>query len=70
MRPSLLRPYSDLAYTKASGVAIQCVLWSGSLWYQFGSSMLKNKKILSLVISKLIPASLAVQLDVAKIHIN
>ena len=69
-RPCLLRSYSDLAYTKVLGVVSQYILWSGSLWYPLRSSMLKNKRIFSLAISKLIPAFSAVQLDVAKNHIN
>ena len=43
---------------------------SGSLWDPVRSSMLKNKRIFSLVISNLIPAFSTVQLDVAKNHIN
>ena len=67
----LIQTLTDLAYTKVSGVASQYILWSGSLCYPVGiSSMLKNKRIFSLAISKLIPASSAVQLDVAKNHIN
>ena len=70
MRPCLLRPYTDLAYTKVLGVASQYILWRGSLWYALRSSMLKNKRIFSLANSKLIPAFWAVQLDVAINHIN
>ena len=65
-RPCLLRPYSDLAYTKVLGVVSQYILWSGSLWYPSRSSILKNKQSFSELISKLIPAFSAVQLDVAK----
>ena len=68
--PCLLRPYSEPAYTKASRVASQYILWSESLWYSLRSSMLKNKRIFSLAISKLIPAVSPVQLDVAKNNIN
>ena len=53
---------SDLAYTKASEVASQYILWSGSLWYPVRNSMLKIKPISSLVISKLTPAFWSVQL--------
>ena len=69
-RPCLLRPYSDLAYTKVLEVASQYILLSGSLWYPLRSSMIKNKRIFSLEISKLILAFMFVQLDVAKNHIN
>ena len=69
-RPCLLRPYSDLAYTKVSEVASQYILWSGSLWYPLRKSMLKNNRVFSSVISKLIPALSAEQLDVGKNHIN
>ena len=62
--------YSDLTYTKALGVASQYILWCGSLWYPLRSSMLKNMQFFSLVILKWIPAFAAVQLDVAKNHIN
>ena len=61
---------SDLACTKVMGVASQSILWSGSLWYQVRSSMLKSKWILLVVISKLIPVISTVHLDVAKNHIN
>ena len=66
----LIRPYSDLAYTIVSGVASQYILWPGSLWYPLRSSMFKNKRISSLVISKVIPDFSAVELDEAKNHIN
>ena len=61
---------SDLAYTNVSGVTFQYTLWSGSLWYPVRSSMRKNKQILLLAISKLMPAFSTVQLDVAKNRIN
>ena len=48
----------------------QYILWSGSLWYAVRSSMLKNKRIFSLVILKLTPAFTTVQLDVARDHFN
>ena len=71
IRSNVLRAIeSDLAYTKVSGVASQYILWSGSLWYPVRSSMLKNKRIFSLVILALMPAFSTVQLDVAKNHIN
>ena len=61
----------DLAYTKVSGVASQYILWSESLWHPLSSSMLENKRIFSLVISKLLSDfSMIVQLSVAKNHIN
>ena len=47
---------SDLPYTKVSGVASQYILWSGSLKHPLSSSMLENKRIFSLVISKLMSA--------------
>ena len=65
----LIRPYSDLAYTKVLGVTSQYILKSGSLWYPLRSSMLENKRIFSLVISKVMPDFSAVQLDEAKNHI-
>ena len=46
---------SDLGHTKVSGVASQYILWSGSLCYPVRGSMLKNKQIFSLVISKSMP---------------
>ena len=61
---------SDLAYTKASGVASQYILWSRSLWHPVRSSMRKNKRHFSLVILKLMSAFSTVQLDLAKNHIN
>ena len=61
---------SDLAYTKVLGIASQYILWSESLWYALGSSILKNQLIFSLVISKLMLAFSIVQLDVTKNHIN
>ena len=71
IRSNVLRAIeSDLAYTKVSGVASQYILWSGSLWYPVRSSMLKSKRIFSLVISKLMPVFSTVKLDVVKNHIN
>ena len=61
---------SNRAYTKVSRAASQYILLSGSLWDPVRSSMLKNKRIFSLVISNLMPAFSTVQLDVAKNHIN
>ena len=55
---------------KVSGVTSQYILWSGSLWYSGRSSMLKNKRIFSLVVSELMPAFSTVQLHVGKNHIN
>ena len=55
---------------KSIGVASQYVLWSGSLWYTVRSSMLKNKRYFSFLISEFTPAFSTVQLDVAKNHIN
>ena len=66
----LRRTESDLAYTKVLGVASQYVLWSGSLCYPLRSIMLKNKRIFSLVISKLMPAFSTVQFDVTQSYIN
>ena len=64
IRSNVLRgTESDLAYTNISGAAFQYISWSRS-------SMLKNKRISSLVISKLMPVFSTVQLDVAKNHIN
>ena len=60
----------ELASTKVSVVASQYILWPGSIWYPVRSSMLKNKRIFSLVISALMPVFSTVQLDVAKNHIN
>ena len=71
IRSNVLRGIeSGLAYTKESGVASYYILWSGSVWYPVRSSTLKNKRIFSLVISKLMPAFSTVQLDVATNHIN
>ena len=71
IRSNVLRGIeSYFTYTKVSAVASQYILWSGSLWYPVRSSMLKNKRIFLLVISKLKPAFSTVQLDVAKNHIN
>ena len=71
IRSNVLRGIeSDLAYTKVSGAASQYILWFESLRYPVRSSMLKNKRIFSLIISKLMPAFSTVQLDVAKNHIN
>ena len=61
-----IRPCSH----KSIVVTSQYILWSGSLWYPVRSSMLKNKRIFSLVILALMPAFSTVQLDVAKNHIN
>ena len=61
---------SNRTYTKVSRAASQYILLSGSLWDPVRSSMLKNKRIFSLVISNLMPAFSTVQLDVAKNHIN
>ena len=66
----------DLAYQtlvrpclhKSIGVASQYILWSGTLWYPLIRSMLKNKQIFSLVISKVIPDFSAVKLDKTKNH--
>ena len=55
---------------KVLGVTSQYILWSGSLWYSGRSSMLKNKRIFSLVVSELMPAFSTVQLHVGKNHIN
>ena len=60
----------DLAYKKVSGVSSQYTLWSGSLWYPVRSSLLKNKRFFSFLISKLMPAFSTVKLDVAKNHIS
>ena len=57
IRSNVLRGIeSDLAQTKASAVASQCILRSGSLCHPLSSRLLKNKRIFSLVISKLTPA--------------
>ena len=57
IRSNVLRGLDlDLAYTKISGVVSQYILWSGSLWHPFRSSMLKNKRIFSLVMSEVIYA--------------
>ena len=54
IRSNVLRNIeSGLAYTKVSRVASQYILRSGSFWHSLSSSMLKNKQIFSLVISKL-----------------
>ena len=56
IRSNVLRGIeSDLVQTKASAVASQCILRSRSLCHPLSSSMLKNKRIFSLVISKLMP---------------
>ena len=55
---------------KCRGTASQYILWSRGLCYPVRSSMLKNKRIFSLVISKLMSAFSTVQIDVAKNHIN
>ena len=47
---------SELACTKVSGVVSQYILRFGSLWHPLSSSMLKNKQIFLLIISKLISA--------------
>ena len=47
---------SDFACTKVSGVVSQYILRSGRLWHLLTSTMLKNKQIFSLIISKLISA--------------
>ena len=44
---------SDFVWSEVSGVVSQYILWSGSLWHTLSSSMLKNKRLFSLVISKL-----------------
>ena len=57
IRSNVLRGIeSDLAYTKVLGVASQYILRSGNLWHPLSSSKLKNKRIFSLVISKLMSA--------------
>ena len=57
IRSNVLRGIeSDLVQTKASAVASQCILRSRSLCHPLSSSMLKNKRIFSLVISKLMHA--------------
>ena len=57
IRSSVLRAIeSDLSCTKVSGVVSQYILRFGSLWHPLSSSMLKNKQIFSLIISKLISA--------------
>ena len=54
IRPNVLRGNeSHLVYTKVSGVSSQYILQYRSLWHPLSSSMLKNKRIFSLVISKL-----------------
>ena len=45
---------SDLAYTKVLGIVSEYILRCESLWHPLSSSMLKNKRIFSLVISKLL----------------
>ena len=47
---------SNHAYTKVLGVASQYILRSGSLWHPLSSSMLKNRRIFSLVISLVMSA--------------
>ena len=47
---------SDLPWTKVSGVVSQYILRSGSLLHPLNSSMVKNKQIFWLIISKLISA--------------
>ena len=47
---------SGFAYTKLYGVVFQYIIHSGSLWHPRSSSMLKNKQIFSLIISKLMSA--------------
>ena len=47
---------SDLAYTKLLGGDPQYIWRSGSLWHPLSSSMLKNKRMYLLVISKLMLA--------------
>ena len=69
-RPCSPRSYSELSYTEVSGVASQYILWYGNFRYSLRSSILKSKRIFSVVISKLIPAFSTLQLDVAKNHIN
>ena len=57
IRSNVLRGIeSDLAYKKVSGVVSQYILQSGNLWQPLSSSMVKNKHIFSLVISKLMLA--------------
>ena len=57
IRSNVLRyTESVFAYTKVSGVSSQYILRSRSLWHPLSSSMLENKRIFSLVISKLMPA--------------
>ena len=47
---------SDLAYKRLSGAVSQFILWSGSLWHPLSITMLTNKRIFSLVTSKLMSA--------------
>ena len=44
------------AYKRLSGVVLQFILWSGSLWLPLSITMLKNKRIFLLVTSKLMSA--------------
>ena len=60
----------DLASIKVSVVASQYVLWPGSIRYPVRSSMLKSKRIFSLVISRSTPNLSTVQPGVTKNHIN
>ena len=46
----------DLAYAKVSGITFQYILRSRSLWHALSSNMLKNERIFSSVISKLMSA--------------
>ena len=67
IRSTVLRgTESDLAYTKILGASSKYILWSGSLWYPVRSSLLKNKRIFSLVISKLMPAFSTAQLELER----
>ena len=63
---------SELAYAKELRVASQYVLQSESLQHPLSSSMLKNKIIFLLVISKLMSvfSLMTVQLGEASNHIN
>ena len=71
IRPNVLQGIEEaFAYTKVSRVVSQYILWSGGLCCPVKNSMLKNKRIFSLVISKLMPAFSTVSLDVAQNHIN
>ena len=67
IRSNVLRGIeSYFTYTKVSAVASQYILWSGSLWYPVRSSMLKNRRFYSLVISKLMPAFSTVQVGTVR----